>query len=125
MEDVALVEFMYLVFTRMPGGRYRSRLRSLFYVTKSNERTKDSFESKSPPFCLTFQSTFSSVGADWSAACATCFPLASPSPMSSMSNSATAFQVLPVRQDEKSEDMPHAAISTSRGNCINESIVWL
>ena len=24
------------------------------YVTKSNERTKDSFESKSLPFCLTF-----------------------------------------------------------------------
>ena len=27
---VPLVEFMYLVFTRMPGGSYRRRLRSLF-----------------------------------------------------------------------------------------------
>ena len=124
-EDVPLVEFMYLVFNRMPGERYRSRLRSLFYVTKSNKRTEDSFESKSLPFCLTFQSTFSSVGADWSAVCATCFPLAIPSPMSNMSNSATAFgHVLPARQDEKYEDMPHAAISTSRGYRINESIVW-
>ena len=29
-EDVPLVEFMYLVFTRMPGESYRRRLRSLF-----------------------------------------------------------------------------------------------
>ena len=28
-EDVLLVEFMYLVFTRMPGESYRRRLRSL------------------------------------------------------------------------------------------------
>ena len=28
-EDVPLVEFMYLVFTRLPGERYRRRLRSL------------------------------------------------------------------------------------------------
>ena len=28
-EDVPLVEFMYLVFTRMPGESYRTRLRSL------------------------------------------------------------------------------------------------
>ena len=28
-EDVPLVEFMYLVFTRMPGGSYRRRLKSL------------------------------------------------------------------------------------------------
>ena len=28
-EDVALVEFLYLVFTRMPGESYRRRLRSL------------------------------------------------------------------------------------------------
>ena len=28
-EDVPLVEFMYLVFTRMPGESYRKRLRSL------------------------------------------------------------------------------------------------
>ena len=28
-EDVALVEFMYFVFTRMPGESYRRRLRSL------------------------------------------------------------------------------------------------
>ena len=28
-EDVPLVEFMYLVFTRMPGESYRRRLRSL------------------------------------------------------------------------------------------------
>ena len=27
--DVPLVEFMYLVFTRMPGERYRRRVRSL------------------------------------------------------------------------------------------------
>ena len=27
-EDVALVEFMYLVLTRMPGESYRRRLRS-------------------------------------------------------------------------------------------------
>ena len=31
-EDVTLVEFMYLVFTRMPGESYRGRLRSLFVV---------------------------------------------------------------------------------------------
>ena len=30
-EDVPLVEFMYLVFTRMPGESYRRRLRSLLY----------------------------------------------------------------------------------------------
>ena len=29
LEDVPLVEFMYLVFTRMPGVSYRRRLRSL------------------------------------------------------------------------------------------------
>ena len=29
IEDVLLVEFMYLVFTRMPGESYRRRLRSL------------------------------------------------------------------------------------------------
>ena len=29
VEDVLLVEFMYLVFTRMPGVCYRRRLRSL------------------------------------------------------------------------------------------------
>ena len=29
LEDVPLVEFMYLVFTRMPGKNYRRRLRSL------------------------------------------------------------------------------------------------
>ena len=28
-EDVPVVEFMYLVFTRMPGESYRMRLRSL------------------------------------------------------------------------------------------------
>ena len=28
-EDVTLVEFMYLVLTRMPGESYRKRLRSL------------------------------------------------------------------------------------------------
>ena len=28
-EDVPLVEFMYLVLTRMPGESYRRRLRSL------------------------------------------------------------------------------------------------
>ena len=28
-EDVPLVEFMYLIFTRMPGESYRRRLRSL------------------------------------------------------------------------------------------------
>ena len=28
-EDIPLVEFMYLVFTRMPGESYRRRLRSL------------------------------------------------------------------------------------------------
>ena len=33
IEDVPLVEFiMYLVFTRMPGERYRRRLRSLLYL---------------------------------------------------------------------------------------------
>ena len=31
-EDVTLVEFMYLVFTRMPGESYRRRLGSLFVV---------------------------------------------------------------------------------------------
>ena len=29
IEDVPLVEFMYLVFTRMPGENYRRQLRSL------------------------------------------------------------------------------------------------
>ena len=29
LEDVPLVEFMYLVFTRMPGESYRRRLWSL------------------------------------------------------------------------------------------------
>ena len=29
--DVPLVEFMYLVFTRMPGDSYRMRLRSLLW----------------------------------------------------------------------------------------------
>ena len=29
LEDVPLVEFMYLVFTRMPGESYRRRLRFL------------------------------------------------------------------------------------------------
>ena len=32
IEDVPLVEFMYLVFTRMPGESYRRRLRSLLYL---------------------------------------------------------------------------------------------
>ena len=31
IEDVPLVEFMYLVFTRMPGESYRRRLGSLLY----------------------------------------------------------------------------------------------
>ena len=31
-EDVALVEFMYLVFTRMPGECYRRRLRSFLLL---------------------------------------------------------------------------------------------
>ena len=31
-EDVPLVEFMYLVFTHMPGESYRRRLRSLLYL---------------------------------------------------------------------------------------------
>ena len=44
-------------------------------LTKSNERTEDSFESN-PPFCLTFQSTYALVRADLSVVCATCFPLA-------------------------------------------------
>ena len=30
--DVPLVEFMYLVFARMPGESYRRRLRSLAFV---------------------------------------------------------------------------------------------
>ena len=29
LKDVAPVEFMYIVFTRMPGESYRGRLRSL------------------------------------------------------------------------------------------------
>ena len=29
LEDVPLVQFMYLIFTRMPGESYRRRLRSL------------------------------------------------------------------------------------------------
>ena len=29
LEDVPLVEFMYLVFTRIPGESYRRRLRSM------------------------------------------------------------------------------------------------
>ena len=32
IEDVPLVEFMYLVFTRMPGESYLRRLRSFFVV---------------------------------------------------------------------------------------------
>ena len=33
VDDVPLVEFMYLVFTRMPGESYRRRLRSsLLYL---------------------------------------------------------------------------------------------
>ena len=32
LEDVSLVEFMYLVFARMPGESYCRRLRSLFYL---------------------------------------------------------------------------------------------
>ena len=31
-EDVPLVEFMYLVFTSMPGESYRRRPRSLLYL---------------------------------------------------------------------------------------------
>ena len=31
-KNVLLVEFMYLVFTRMPGESYRRRLRSLLYL---------------------------------------------------------------------------------------------
>ena len=31
-EDVPLVEFMYLVLTRMPGESYRRRLRSSMYL---------------------------------------------------------------------------------------------
>ena len=31
-KDAPLVEFMYLVFTRMPGDSYRRRLRSLLFV---------------------------------------------------------------------------------------------
>ena len=31
-EDVPLVEFMYLVFTRMPCESYRRRLRSLLFA---------------------------------------------------------------------------------------------
>ena len=56
---------------------YRSELG--IYVIKSNERTEDSlFESKSPPFGLTFfQSTFSPVCADCFAVCATSYPRAS------------------------------------------------
>ena len=30
-EDVPQVEFMYLVFTRMPGENYRRRLKSLLF----------------------------------------------------------------------------------------------
>ena len=32
LEDVPLVEFMYLVFTHMPGESYCRRLRSLPFV---------------------------------------------------------------------------------------------
>ena len=32
LEDVPLVQFMYLVFTRMPGASCRRRLRSLLYL---------------------------------------------------------------------------------------------
>ena len=32
LEDLPLVEFMYLVFTRMPGESYRRRLVSLLYL---------------------------------------------------------------------------------------------
>ena len=32
IEDVPLVEFMYLVFTHMPGESYCRRLRSLWYI---------------------------------------------------------------------------------------------
>ena len=35
-EDVSLVEFMYLVFTRMPGESYRRRLRSLLLYKLCN-----------------------------------------------------------------------------------------
>ena len=31
-EDAPLVEFMYLVFTRMPGESYSRRVRSLLFV---------------------------------------------------------------------------------------------
>ena len=32
IEDVPLMELMYLVFTRMPGESYRRRLRSYLYL---------------------------------------------------------------------------------------------
>ena len=56
--DVPLVEYMYLVFTRMPGERYRSRLRSLFHVTKSNKRTEESFSLKVRHFVWPFNRPF-------------------------------------------------------------------
>ena len=38
-EDVPLVEFMYIVFTRMPGESYRRRLRSLLLCLRDVFRT--------------------------------------------------------------------------------------
>ena len=35
-EDIPLVEFMYIVFTRMPGESYRRPLRSLLCISNAN-----------------------------------------------------------------------------------------
>ena len=37
MEDLTLLEFMYLVFTRIPGERYHKRLRFLLYLCEDFE----------------------------------------------------------------------------------------
>ena len=48
-EDVPLVEYMYLVFTRMPGERYRSRLSQVFVlcnkIKQKNRRVIRIYES--------------------------------------------------------------------------------
>ena len=58
-EAVPLVEFMYLVFTHMPGEKYRRRLRSLLlylcYVLRAQINSLVCFDNFRPNFSSVFE----------------------------------------------------------------------
>lgn len=95
------------------------KVRLEFTEHESNERTEDSLELKSLPFCLTFfQLTILPVCPDSSAACTIRFPPKIPSPIQNMQNPATCFRcAFGPWKDNPSACHMHNKIPSSKASC--------